>query len=79
MRKFITKQFARQGLELLKPSVLLVLYENRKVPLTLFEVIVELGIPRVKDTNETELVLGILGYLRNDKDKVFVTVRFLML
>lgn len=79
MRKFITKQFARQGLELLKPSVLLVLYENREVPLTLFEVIVELGIPRVKDTNETELVLGILGYLRNAKDKVFVTVRFLML
>ena len=71
MRKFIAKQFAKQGLELLKQAVLLVLYEyhvsGASLPSSFQSAIREhLGIQRSKSAND-ELIHGILVRLRDDK------------
>ena len=66
-------EFASYGLEILKQSVLLVLYEakHKGELLQANEIRRRMGIPQAKDERmgHTSLILGILRYLK-DEDKV---------
>ena len=63
-------EFASYGLDILKRSVLLVLYSARNYgPLQLTAIREQLGIPKVdenSDARDNSLVYGILTHLQND-------------
>ena len=63
----------RKALEGLKRATLQVLYEKQEAPPTPVDILMELGIPLVKDTkgSETSLVCGILAHLKNDGYAVY--------
>ena len=72
----IRNDFAAYGLDILKRSVLLVLYEAAEHPsswsrVSMREIIKQLDLPQLKKTTEfvgnpTDLVRGILQHLRSD-------------